>query len=156
MLARIPKVKCSESARLQQYVKEFKSIFSYHGHILYCQLCGKSMKIIDCKLCNICSSTNMLQHLHVLLRNKCFKAKQDTPSSHSGPTKCREIYYDLYRAFISADIPLHKVNSPELRNFLVKYMNLDPPDESTFRKHYLPNSCEETLKISELCVRKYG
>jgi hypothetical protein len=35
---------------------------------------------------------------------------------------------------------------PELRSFLQKYCKQHIPDQSTFRKHYLPTCYEETLK----------
>ena len=60
-----------------------------------------------------------------------FHSKQGielSPFSYSGATKCRDLYYDLYRAFISADIPPRKANYPVLRNVLVKYTR--SPDES--------------------------
>jgi hypothetical protein len=51
----------------------------------------------------------------------------------------------MCKAFVSADIPLFKINNPEIRNFLLKYTQTDPPDESTLRKNYLAKCYEETL-----------
>jgi hypothetical protein len=56
---------------------------------------------------------------------------------------------------VSADIPLFKINNREVRNFLLKYTQTDPPDESSLRKHYLPECYEETLnKIRVLCGKE--
>jgi hypothetical protein len=56
---------------------------------------------------------------------------------------------------ISAETPLFKINNPEVRNFLLKYSQTDPPDESTSRKNYLPKCYEETLnKIQVLCRKE--
>jgi hypothetical protein len=53
---------------------------------------------------------------------------------------------------VSADIPLFKINNSKVRNFLPKYTQTDPPDESTLRKNYMPKCHEETLnKIRVLC-----
>jgi hypothetical protein len=46
---------------------------------------------------------------------------------------------------VSADIPLFKINNPEDRNFLLKYTQTDPQEESTLRKNYLPKCYKETL-----------
>jgi hypothetical protein len=57
---------------------------------------------------------------------------------------------------VSADIPLFKINNPEVRNFLLKYTQTDPTDESTLRKKYLPKCYEETLnKIQVLCRKEH-
>jgi hypothetical protein len=37
---------------------------------------------------------------------------------------------------VSADIPLFGINNPEVRNFRPKYTQMDPPEESTFKKNY--------------------
>ena len=99
VLARIPKEKCSESAQLQQYGKGFKDIFSSDGKIVYCQLCGKSIKV-----------NQQLQIMQCLSGNKyiasasCSSSKQVllgetglSLSLHSGPTKYCDFYSDLYR-----------------------------------------------------------
>jgi hypothetical protein len=55
---------------------------------------------------------------------------------------------------VSADI-LFKINNLEVRNFLLKYAQTDPPDESTCSKNYLPQCYEETLnKIRVLCGKE--
>ena len=71
--------------------------------------------------------------LHVQAETSAFGETGPPYSSYSGPMKCCEFYSDLCRALISAHIPLHKVNNPVLRKFLIQYMNLDPPVESTLR-----------------------
>jgi hypothetical protein len=52
---------------------------------------------------------------------------------------------DLCEALVSADITIFKINNHEVRNFLLKYNQRDPPDESTLRKNYLPQCYEETF-----------
>jgi hypothetical protein len=58
---------------------------------------------------------------------------------------------------VSVDIPIFKINNPEVRNFLLKYTQTDPPDESTLRTNYLPTRCyEETLNtIRVLCGKEH-
>jgi hypothetical protein len=57
---------------------------------------------------------------------------------------------------VSADIPLFKINNPEVMNFLLNYTQTDPSDESILRENYLPKCYEETLnKIRVLCGKEY-
>lgn len=49
-------------------------------------------------------------------------------------------------------IPLFKINDLLLKDILVKYTNIDPPDESTLRKNYLPKCYEDTVQyIRTVC-----
>jgi hypothetical protein len=50
-----------------------------------------------------------------------------------------------------------KINSPEVRNFLIKYTQTDPLEESDLRKNYLYSCYEETQKRIKSTVqeRKY-
>jgi hypothetical protein len=52
-------------------------------------------------------------------------------SSSSGPSKFATFATDLCKASVPTDIPLFKINNPKVRNFLLKYTQTDPPDEST-------------------------
>ena len=73
-------------------------------------------------------------------------------SSSSEPSQFVKYSTDMCNAFISADIPLSKISNPIFRGFLQKYTHMDPPDESTLRKYYLPKCYEETInKIRKLC-----
>lgn len=54
---------------------------------------------------------------------------------------------DLCRAFISANIPLNKLqNLQEFRQFLQLYTQKYVPTESTLRKFYLEDCYEEMMK----------
>jgi hypothetical protein len=59
------------------------------------------------------------------------------------------------QAFVFADILLFEINSPEVKNFLLKYTQTDRKDETTLRKNYLPKCYEETWnKIRVLCGKE--
>jgi hypothetical protein len=76
-------------------------------------------------------------------------------SSSSGPSKFSTFATDLCKAFVSPDMPLFKINNPEVRNFLLKYTQTDSQDKSSLRKNYLPKCYEETLiKIRVLCGKE--
>jgi hypothetical protein len=74
-------------------------------------------------------------------------------SSSSGPSKF-VTFVTSVQTFAS-DIPLFKKNNAQVKNFLLKYTQTDPPDESTLKKNYLPKCYEETLnKIRVLCGKE--
>lgn len=52
---------------------------------------------------------------------------------------------DICQAFISANIPLFKLQNPSLRAFLEKYTKRHIPDESTLRKNYVKKCYSETM-----------
>ena len=51
-------------------------------------------------------------------------------------TDQQEYCFELCEAFVSADIPISKLNNPKLRSFLKKRTLKSVPDESTLRKNY--------------------
>ncbi len=57
-----------------------------------------------------------------------------------------QIYIDLTKAFIEANIPLNKLNHPSIRNILQKYLRRVCPDESTIRKKCINPLYDETIK----------
>ena len=53
------------------------------------------------------------------------------------------------QAFVSADIPLYKLNNLQLRDCLEKYTGHKFPEQSTIRKNYLNESYETVME----CIR---
>lgn len=142
----MPKIKASVSSRLQKFCDEYKDVFSTDGKVLFCQPCGKSVAADQ--------RSQITQHLeskkHIAAASRLSKRQafigQPIASSSGEPSKLSAFSMDLCRAFVSADIPLFKLKNPELRKFLVKYTNFEPPDESTLRKTYLHRCYEQTLQ----------
>jgi hypothetical protein len=134
------KVKSSDSSRLHQYVSDFKDVFTSDGKVLLCQACGKS--VVAQQHSQVTQHLSGSKHIAAIaqLKQKDSPGKQpligesSATSSSSGPSKFATFAKDLCKAFVSADIPLFKINNPEVRNFLLKYTQTDPPDESTLRK----------------------
>lgn len=52
----------------------------------------------------------------------------------------------MLKAFVTAGIPLKKLNNLALRKFMEKYMQRQIPDESTIRKNYLNETYENVLE----------
>jgi len=53
---------------------------------------------------------------------------------------------DLCKALLSADIPLNKLDNPELKGFLEKVLRFSLPTQSLFRKKHLPNCYNEVMQ----------
>jgi hypothetical protein len=133
------KMNSNASSHLCHYVSDFKAVFTSDGKVLCCQACGKSFvaqqpsQIIQ----HLCGS----KHTTVIL---CFKdqpgmqsliAESSATCSSSEPSKFVTFATDLCEAFVSAATRLFKINNPEVSNFLLKYTQTDPPDESTLWKN---------------------
>ena len=56
-------------------------------------------------------------------------------------------YEELCEAFVSANIPFHKLNNNVLRGFLQKYTGKSIPDESTVRKNYIERCYNKTINV---------
>jgi hypothetical protein len=68
----------------------------------------------------------------------------------SGPSK-----FDLWNRSVQSILPaLLKINNPEVRNSLLKYIQTDPPDESDLRKNYLHRYYEDTLNKTKTIVQE--
>jgi hypothetical protein len=136
------KVKSSDSSRLRQYISDFKDVFTSDGKVLLRQACGKSIVAQQ--------HSQVTQNLSGSLIGE-----SSATSSSSGPSKFATFAKDLWKGFVSADITLFKINNPEVRNFLLKYTQTDPPDESTLRKklstQVLRRNIEQKFKC---CVGK--
>jgi hypothetical protein len=56
---------------------------------------------------------------------------------------------------VSTKITVFSINNPEVRNFLLKYTQTEPLNESTLRINYQPECYEETLNnIRVLCGKE--
>jgi hypothetical protein len=161
LVQRTGKVKSGDSSRLRQYVSNFKDVLTSDGKVLFCQACGKST--VSQQLSQVTQHLSGNTHIAVIVRLKqkdrpgrqSLNGESSVTSSSSGPSKFATFATDLCKASVPADIPLFKINNPEVRNFLLKYTQTDPPDESTLRKNYLPECYEETLnKIRVFCGKE--
>jgi hypothetical protein len=141
-----------------QRVSDFKDS---DGKVLFCYACGKS--IVTQQHSQVTQNLSGSRHIATIaqLKQKDGPGRQSligessATSSSSGPSKFATFATDLCKAFVSADIPLFKINNPEVRNFLLKYTKTDPQNDSTLRKNYLPKCYEETLnKIQVLCRKE--
>jgi hypothetical protein len=121
------KVKSSDSSHLRQYISDFKDVFTSDGKVLLRQACGKS--VVAQQHSQVTQHLSGSKHIAAIaqLKQKDSPCKQSligessATSSSSGPSKFATFVKDLCKVFVSADIPLFKINNPEVRNFLLKY-----------------------------------
>ncbi|ODM94768.1 hypothetical protein Ocin01_11913 [Orchesella cincta] len=70
-------------------------------------------------------------HIHAVRRTKTEKKTQQLMTQ---PVK-NEFAADMCKAFLSADIPMNKINNPTIRQFLEKYTKKAVPSCSTLRRN---------------------
>lgn len=147
------KTKTSYAGKCKSYEREFgSSIFSTDGKILLCRPCNTP---VACeKRSQVTQHLATASHLRAVDRNK---GKKQTLllNQNPGPSKS-QFNADLCKAFVSADIPFHKLHNPVFKHFLTKYTNEDVPVESTIRKNYMPELYHSVIEeIQEKLRGKY-
>jgi len=65
-------------------------------------------------------------------------------------------YEDIFQAFISANIPLFKLQNLSLCDFLQKYTKRHIQDESTVRKNYMKKCYFETINSIRSSIRDHN
>lgn len=149
----MPKQKVSTAIRLRQYVTEFgEQVFSTDGSVLFCKVC--EIKVAADKRFTIQQHIARDKHLRAVKNADKRKVsqlllKQTASTSNS---KSSLIFKELCEVFVSANIPLGKLNNSKLRDFLERHTGHTLPDESTLRKNYLIKCYEDTLNHIRECV----
>lgn len=152
----MPKAKQSNRNILYKYVSDHSEVFKTDGKVLFCKICNKSVSFEKKFLVD--------QHLHSQKhKDKCQQISESLSqpliTSRSTGDKTCVFNMDLCEAFLSADIPLFKLNNVHLTNFLKKYTKETIPSETTLRKTYVDklynsklNKVVDVLKNSYLWV----
>lgn len=141
----MPKTAAKSRDLVDKYLREFPNeTFVSDANLLYCSCCEKVVSVSQ--------RFQVTQHIatakHKENKERKSRLKQtfitasSTDSTGSGKSTFNT---DLCRALIRADIPIHKINNPDFKSFLEKYINKKMPDESTLRKTYLKDIYMETL-----------
>src|SRR5713101_2645872 len=146
----MPKEKTSIAYKLKQAVKNNKYLRT-EGDVRICTICEKKINFShqhgSQRLSEHLKSRNHLQKVDIkdkpktqtLLRD-VFNCEQSTSNDQTQFNK------DMTKAFLSADIPFHKLNNFYFKNFLKKYIDFAIPEESTLRKNYAKDVYEDTLQ----------
>lgn len=144
----MPPVKLSRSSVLRKYVTEFGSDnFSEDGQVLFCLSCERS--IASDKKFQVVQHLNTAKHKQNAARKSALRQKFVSTSFREQvdvPGGSRDSFgKELCSAFISANIPLWKVNNTKLKTFLEKHTNKRVPDESTLRKTCVTECFNEVI-----------
>jgi len=130
-------------------------------HILRCNLCDLVINVdVDHQKDRVQTHINSVGH------KKKSAAKQSGCQQFIGAafaascvvdSQNAEFRADLCAAFISAGIPLFKLQNPLFRSFIQKYTGKTVPDESSIRKTYVTPVYDATIKkikdtIGDSCV----
>ncbi|KAG7161110.1 CGG triplet repeat-binding protein 1-like 11 [Homarus americanus] len=133
--------------QLSSVYQEFDA-FTTDGSVLFCKYC--EAPVTASKKFQVQQHLKTSKHirLEAVKSNSAQKEQQLllACSSKSGPDRS-QFNADLCKAFVSADIPLHKLNNKCLKSFLEQYTGKKVPDESTLRKNYAPS---RTARFSEI------
>ena len=144
----MPKQKASKSKVLRAYVSEFgETILSTDGAVLNCIPCEKVL--------NADTRFQVVQHLETGKHKKCVERKNSKgqqlflAGSLGKQGKLSPFSLDLCIAFTAADIPLYKLENPQLRSFFSKYLRPSDsiPHDSTLRKTYLSIWYHSTMNL---------
>jgi len=140
----MPKVRCSVTDKLNKLVCEFgNDIFSTDGSVLFCKVCEKSV--------NFEKKYFVTQHTEGASHKRAVETKGSASKTPLLKTfvatsnRQSEFSFDLCNAFVSAGIPLWKLQNPSLRSFFEKHVKQNLPDESTLRKNYLDRAYQSTM-----------
>jgi hypothetical protein len=145
----MPKVKCSDIARLHGFVKEFgEKYFTTDGIILFCKLCEG--KVTAEKHFTVQQHCNTAKHKSCINREFTVESRQHllfekSRSSSSILGSAYEFSKDLCKVMVLSNIPLHKVKAARFQKLLEKYTTHPVPTESMLRKNHLASCYEDTI-----------
>ena len=143
--------KISKKVRLENYVKIFGSdVFKTDGNKIYCKVCDDAVSA-DQK-CQIEQHTRSSKHKSALekMRSGTSGVQQFISESFQSQVENNgksEFEYDLCEAFISANIPLDKLENEKIKALIKKYTSYKVPAISTVRAKHLPKLYNKTLEI---------
>lgn len=149
---KMPKTKETTSVFASRMVQMYKGILRTDQSVLYCQYCN----------CCIAGNKtfNVRQHFDTKKHKLCAERRSSTKENQllikeSVDNKLNSFNMDLFKTFLSANIPLHKITHPAIVNFLEKYTKNNVPSVTTLRQKYVPILYEQTLtKLRALAKNK--
>lgn len=138
----------SKLAKTSSWIKNFPEL-EFSGEKVFCKACAK---IIVCE-----KKFQIDQHMKTPLHKAKLQKMKSEPVQVSVKNAFKnvgeksksekEIFeVDLCKALVAANIPLKKLQNPQLRGFLQKYCKQTIPDESTLRKKNVHSVYETVLE----------
>ena len=127
----MPKVKDPLSKKLRDYVKDYgDEVFSTDGQVLFCKMCSCSVSAE--KKFSIDRHIDREKHKNMELFKNKSKSGHQALLMETIALSPNIFFQDLCEAFMSADIPLAKLNNVKLKSFLEKTMGKAIPDCQLF------------------------
>ena len=139
----MPEVKTTYAYKIQSIVKEFPDEFMQSiNNKLYCNLCN----------CDVSCNKRFLvdSHRNTSKRQNALGSRSEDLILHTSQTFLRSndtnFVEKVTKAFLSADIPLYKLNNTNIKN-LFRDIGLRLPSETTCRRTALQLSKDELKRI---------
>ncbi len=138
----------SKVKKIDKYIKEFgEDVFCRVNLVLWCKMCEKAAKCLQ--RFSVKRHIESAMHKAAVIRKRKVAQNDHSlefPESLELNPKQSVFSAELCDTFISAGIPLWKLQNVHLRNFLEKYTQRRIPTESSLRKCYLEKNYERTLR----------
>lgn len=149
----MPKVKKTKKEIVSRLLFELNvgnKVFRPHLDGVFCKVCGCVLKSI--------TKWTLTEHLATPKHKTNSRGGILQTSVNSNDTNTSEkefrFCHELVRAFISADIPLNKLDHPELKSFIESYTSLKVPSVFTARTKYMNTIYD--AKVSEITEKLSG
>ena len=146
----MPKTK-NTSSLLKSYVSSYGNVFQTDGKLVLCKICNKNIGSDK----SAPQKSQLDQHVNTSIHLKNMEIRSKSKQQLIYFDNHYNFYYELCDAFVSSDIPLHKLLNSRLKNFFEKHMKTNIPNPSTLRKYYLPKIYEKKMnKITSYLKNK--
>ncbi|CAH1103179.1 unnamed protein product [Psylliodes chrysocephalus] len=128
------------------WIKGYRD-FTWDGDKLFCTVCSKIIHadkkfIVD-------QHAKCSKHILNMQKSEGGTSQQTLKTclkqSAKHTVQQKQFNEELCKAMITSNIPLAKLNNPNLRQFLGKFCNINIPDESTIRKGSVDSIFKKTL-----------
>lgn len=141
----MPKQKETTREFCSRIVTEYPDVFRTDGSILFCTFCDAPLT--GNKTSNVKQHIETAKHKKAVeTKNKSTALKQTLMPEHQVPQKINQFHMDLCQMFVSANIPMKKIEHPKVVNFIESYTGKTMPSESLLRKKYVPILHDESLE----------
>lgn len=154
----MPKDKVKQREFNSRMIREYPKVFRADDNILFCLMCEN--KAPAKKLFSVKQHLDSVKHkLAEARKSKNAAATSQTlMTSFQTPQSQVNIFHqDMCKAFMEANIPLHKTSHPSVVKFLEKYTNRAVPSESTLRNKYVSTLYDQNMnrlraKVADKCI----
>lgn len=138
----MPKGKETVAEFNARMVATYKGVFRSDNSVLFCIYCNHP--VTASQLFQVKQHIATDKHKNAESRRKPGQSTQTFLTEYQSP-KINQFYVDVCRAFLEANIPLHKVSHPSIVRFLETHTKNTVPSETTLRTKYVPMLYDQCL-----------